>query len=100
MINIAPWSAAVGLVNGAARIRPAGGLLFLYGPFRPDGRHTASINERFDRDLRQQNLEWGVRDLEAVAALADAAGFGPPIIEAMPANNLSAIFRRGQLPSA
>ena len=95
MIHIAPWSAAVGLVNGAARILPAGGPLYLYGPFRREGRHTAPSNERFDRDLRRQNLEWGVRDLEAVAALADAAGFPPPIIEVMPANNLSVIFRRG-----
>ena len=95
MIHIAPWAAAVGLVNGAARILPAGGLLYLYGPFRRDGRHTASSNERFDRDLRQQNPEWGVRDLEAIAALADAAGFAPPIIEVMPANNLSVICRRG-----
>ena len=100
MIHIAPWSATVGLLSGAARILPAGGLLYLYGPFRRDGRHTASSNERFDRDLRQQNLEWGVRDLEAVAALADAAGFPPPIIEAMPANNLSVIFRRDPRPSA
>ena len=73
----------------------AGGLLFLYGPFKREGRHTAPSNEAFDRDfLRARNPAWGVRDLEAVAALAQAAGFAPPVIEPMPANNLSVLFLR------
>ena len=70
MIHIAPWDAAVGLVRGAARLLPAGGLLYLYGPYRRDGRHTAPSNEAFDRGLRMQNPNWGVRDLETVAELA------------------------------
>ena len=94
MIHIAPWDAAVGLVRGAARLLPAGGLLYLYGPYRRDGRHTATSNEAFDRNLRMQNPEWGVRDLETVAELATQHGFGQPLIEEMPANNLSLIFRR------
>jgi SAM-dependent methyltransferase len=95
MIHIAPWEAAVGLVRGAARVLPAGGLLYLYGPFRREGRHTAPSNEAFDRDfLRARNPDWGVRDLEAVAALAQAAGFAPPVVEPMPANNLSVLFLR------
>ncbi len=95
MIHIAPWEAAVGLVRGAARILPPGGLLALYGPFKREGRHTAPSNEAFDRDfLKARNPAWGVRDLEAVATLAAEAGFAPPMIEAMPANNLSVLFRR------
>jgi SAM-dependent methyltransferase len=94
MIHIAPWAATVGLLRGAARVLPPGGLLYIYGPFRRDGRHTAPSSERFDQDLRRQDPAWGVRDVEAVAVLADAAGFAPPLIEAMPANNLSIIFRR------
>lgn len=95
MIHIAPLAATVGLVRGAARVLPAGGLLYLYGPFRRAGRHTAPSNEAFDRDfLRARNPDWGVRDLEAVAALAQAAGFAPPVIEPMPANNLSVLFLR------
>jgi SAM-dependent methyltransferase len=95
MIHISPWSSAVGLVRGAARVLPPGGLLYLYGPYRREGRHTAPSNEAFDRDfLRAQNPEWGVRDLEAVAALATEAGFAPPLIEEMPANNLSVVFQR------
>jgi SAM-dependent methyltransferase len=94
MIHIAPWEAAIGLVRGAARVLPANGLLYLYGPYRRDGRHTAPSNEAFDRSLRQQNPDWGVRDLEAVAKLAEEHGFARPLIEEMPANNLSLIFHR------
>jgi SAM-dependent methyltransferase len=95
MIHISPWASALGLVAGAARVLPPGGLLYLYGPYRREGRHTAPSNEVFDRDfLRARNPEWGVRDLEAVAALASEAGFAPPLIEKMPANNLSVVFQR------
>ena len=94
LIHIAPWTAAVGLMRGAAGILPIGGVLFLYGPFRRNGCHTAPSNEAFDRDLRARNPAWGVRDLEAVAALAEAHGFAQPLIEEMAANNVSLIFQR------
>jgi len=94
MVHIAPWSAAEGLVRGAARVLPPGGVLYLYGPFKRGGRHTAPSNEAFDASLRMQDPDWGVRDLEAVVALAEAAGFAQPVIEQMPANNLSLIFRK------
>jgi SAM-dependent methyltransferase len=94
MIHISPWASTIGLVRGAARLLPPGGLLFLYGPYRRDGRHTAPSNEAFDMDLRRRNREWGVRDLEAVADLATAARFAAPSITPMPANNLSVLFRR------
>jgi SAM-dependent methyltransferase len=94
MIHIAPWSAAVGLVRGAARVLPGGGLLFLYGPYKRGGRHTAPSNEAFDSSLRAENPQWGVRELEAVADLAGAHGFAPPLIVEMPANNLSLVFRK------
>jgi SAM-dependent methyltransferase len=94
MIHIAPWEAAVGLIAGAAHVLSPGGTLYLYGPYRRDGRHTAPSNEAFDRDLRQRDPTWGVRDLEAVASLAEDRGFGPPEVIDMPANNLSLIFKR------
>jgi hypothetical protein len=94
MIHIAPWNAAAGLIGGAARVLPPGGFLFLYGPFRRNGQHTAPSNERFDMDLRGRNPAWGVRDIEAVSALAAGNGFAPPLVEEMPANNLSLVFRR------
>jgi SAM-dependent methyltransferase len=94
MIHIAPWAAAEGITRGAARILPPGGVLYLYGPYKRGGSHTAPSNQVFDASLRAQNPAWGVRDLEAVAALAEAAGFGAPVVEPMPANNLSLIFRK------
>jgi SAM-dependent methyltransferase len=94
MIHISPWASAAGLVNGASRVLAPGGLLFLYGPYKRGGRHTAPSNEAFDADLRRRNPDWGVRNLEAVADLAVSAGFGPPSIAPMPANNLSLLFRR------
>jgi SAM-dependent methyltransferase len=96
MVHIAPWAAAEGLVRGARRLLPPRGLLYLYGPYKRGGRHTAPSNEAFDRSLRAQNPGWGVRDLEAVVALAEAAGFAPPIVEQMPANNLSLILRKAE----
>ena len=87
---------AVGGDAGADRRRgdvlPPGGVLFLYGPFRRDGRHTAASNVAFDAQLRGTDPDWGVRDLEAVAALAEAAGFGMKEVVEMPANNLSVVF--------
>lgn len=94
MIHISPWASAVGLVGGAGRILPPGGLLYLYGPYRREGRHTAPSNEAFDADLKRRNPAWGVRDLEAVAALAAAAGLAGPEVVQMPANNLSVVFRK------
>lgn len=94
MIHIAPWAAAEGLFAGAGRYLKPGGGLYLYGPFTRDGRHTAPSNAAFDTSLRAQDPAWGVRDLEAVAALAAAASLAAPLIETMPANNLSLWFAK------
>ncbi len=94
LIHIAPWAAALGLLRGAGVALGAGRLLYLYGPYRRFGAHTAASNAAFDRSLRAQDPEWGVRDLEAVEAAAAGAGFGLEEVVEMPANNLSVILRR------
>jgi SAM-dependent methyltransferase len=94
MIHIAPWSAAAALIAGAARLLPPAGVLFFYGPFMRDGRHTAESNQRFDERLRAEDPRWGVRDLGDLTACATAAGFDAPEVVPMPANNLSVVFRR------
>ena len=94
MIHIAPWAAAEVLMAGAERQLPAGRVLFLYGPFRERGQHTAPSNAAFDESLRARNREWGVRDLDEVAALASRHGLALEERVAMPANNLSVVFRR------
>jgi len=93
MIHIAPWSACLGLMAGARRILPPGGILYLYGPFKQEGRHTAPSNAAFDQSLREQNPAWGVRDLEAVVAAAAAQQLSWLQTFPMPANNLSVVFQ-------
>ena len=95
MIHIAPWTACEGLIAGSARVLPTGGLLYLYGPYKIGGRHTAPTNQAFDERLRAQNPAWGIRDLDDVTALAARFGFALAETVSMPANNLSVIFRRG-----
>ena len=94
MIHISPWTATEGLIAGAGRTLPRGGLIYLYGPYKIDGRHTAPSNQDFDARLRAQNPQWGVRDLTDVSNLARNHGFALSESVPMPANNLSVIFRR------
>jgi hypothetical protein len=94
VIHIAPWRVAEGLFAGAGRYLRADGRLFLYGPFKRDGRHTAVSNAVFDSSLREGNPEWGVRDLEALQELAAAAALALVDIAAMPANNQILVFER------
>jgi hypothetical protein len=93
MIHIAPWKACLGLMAGARRILPQDGILYLYGPFKQGGEHTAPSNEAFDASLRAQNSEWGVRDLEEVVAVAERESLKLIKTVAMPANNLSVVFQ-------
>src|SRR5690348_5162911 len=97
VIHIAPWRVAEGLVAGAARHLRDDGRLFLYGPFKRDGRHTAVSNAVFDTSLRAQDPEWGVRDVGDVTQLAEVAGFKLAEIFEMPANNLILMFARSAL---
>ena len=94
VIHIAPWRVAEGLFAGAARYLGPDGRLFLYGPFKRYGKHTALSNAVFDTSLRQRDPEWGVREIEELEKLA--AGVGLKLIEAaeMPANNLVLVFER------
>ncbi len=94
MVHISPWAATEGLMTGAASRLPPGGLLFLYGPYLEDDVPTAASNLDFDASLKARNPDWGLRKLEAVRTLA--ADRGLHLLEriAMPANNLSLVFRR------
>jgi hypothetical protein len=94
LLHIAPWAAAQGLIAGARRLLPAGGVVYLYGAYRIEGRHTAESNRAFDAWLRSQDSAWGVRDLGEVVDLAADNGFELIETVAMPANNLSVVFRR------
>jgi hypothetical protein len=94
MIHISPWSAAEGLMAGAGRLLPAGGVLFLYGPYFERHEAAAPSNLAFDESLRARNPAWGLRHLEAVTALAAQHSLALAERIAMPANNLALIFRK------
>ncbi len=94
MIHIAPWPACLGLIAGAQRILPVSGILYLYGPFQQNGRHTAPSNAAFDQSLQLQNPEWGVRHLEEVVAVAASHNLVLRQTVAMPANNLSVVLQK------
>jgi hypothetical protein len=96
VIHIAPWRVAEGLFAGAARFLRSDGRLFLYGPFKRDGKHTALSNAVFDTSLRDNNPEWGVRDIADVGALAESADLNLVKIAELPANNLVLTFTRSK----
>ena len=94
MIHISPWSATQGLMAGAGRLLPSEGLLYLYGPYLEADVETAPSNLAFDQSLKDRNPAWGLRRLDDVTALAARHGLTLAERIAMPANNLSLIFRR------
>jgi Protein of unknown function (DUF938) len=93
MIHIAPKSAYLGLFAGAKRVLPIDGILYLYGPFKQGGVHTADSNAAFDASLRSQNPEWGIRDLEEITSVAQSHHLELQKVYPMPANNLSVVFK-------
>jgi SAM-dependent methyltransferase len=94
MIHISPWAATLGLMAGAGRVLPAGGVLYLYGPYIEEGVGTAPGNLAFDASLKARDPAWGLRRKEDVAAAARAHGLALEARVAMPANNLSLVLRK------
>jgi hypothetical protein len=94
MIHISPWAATQGLMAGAGRVLSKDGVLFLYGPYFEDDAAPAPSNLAFDQSLKSRNPAWGIRRREEVEALAARHGLEPAARVAMPANNLSLVFRK------
>jgi SAM-dependent methyltransferase len=94
VIHIAPWRVAEGLFAGSGRILRDDGRLFLYGPFKRDGQHTAASNAMFDTSLREGNPEWGVRDIADLETLAAANSLQLAETFELPANNMILMFER------
>ncbi len=94
MIHVAAEAATEALLAGSSDVLgPDGaGLLFLYGPFKERGRHTAGSNAAFDATLRAGNPAWGVRDLDEVTRLAARHGLARRLVRRLPANNLAVVF--------
>lgn len=94
VLQASVWSVAEHLFAGAEALLMPDRLLFLYGPFRREGQHVSMGNAELDRDLRAQNPEWGVRDLEQVAALGERHRLPLQEVVRMPNNNLALVFIR------
>jgi hypothetical protein len=95
MIHISPWAATEGLMAGAGRVLAnPGGLLVVYGPFREADVPLAPSNAAFDDSLKARDASWGLRDRDAVVALARRHGLHLTRRVEMPANNLMLLFRR------
>jgi SAM-dependent methyltransferase len=94
VIHISPWPVAEGLFAAAGRHLLPKGRLFLYGPFKRDGQHTAPSNAAFDETLRARDPSWGVRDTADLKKLAAANGLRLVELIEMPANNAIMLFER------
>jgi len=92
--HIMHWPAVERMFAGVGEYLDTPGVMALYGPFRYAGRHTAASNARFDAWLRARDPDMGVRDFEALAALAREAGLELLADHAMPANNRTLVWRR------
>jgi len=98
VLHISPWRVTENLLAGAGRRLRPDGRLFVYGPFRRDGAHTAPSNAAFDASLRAQDPAWGVRDTSDIATVAERRGLRIADIAPMPANNFTLVITRAGSP--
>jgi Protein of unknown function (DUF938) len=93
-LHIMNWLEVEHFFDGVADVLEAGGVLTVYGPFNYDNAYTSDSNARFDAWLKARDPASGVRDFEAVDALARARGLTLQQDVAMPANNRTLVWRR------
>ena len=94
-LHIMSWPAVEALFAGLPDVLLPGGMLFIYGPFMVDGRHTSESNARFDRMLRETAPHQGVRDVADLDALARQVGLALVEQREMPSNNFVLLWRMG-----
>jgi cyclopropane fatty-acyl-phospholipid synthase-like methyltransferase len=93
-LHIMAWSAVQAFVRGVGGCLTAPGVLCVYGPFRFQGQYTSDSNAEFDAYLKARDPVSGIRDFEALEALARAEGLVFAADHAMPANNRTLVWRR------
>ncbi len=92
--HIMGWDAVCATFAGLGELLAPGGLYCLYGPFNQDGRFTSESNRKFDAHLRNGDSPMGLRDIEALEALADRHQMVLVNQIPMPANNQVLVFRK------
>jgi cyclopropane fatty-acyl-phospholipid synthase-like methyltransferase len=93
-LHIMSWMSVEALFDGVGKVLGRGGALCVYGPFKYGGEFTTPSNARFDASLRAWNPDSGIRDFEAVHALAGDQGLELLADHAMPANNQLLLWHR------
>ena len=94
-LHIMGWPAVEDFFRGLDGVLAADATLVVYGPFNDDGAYTSDSNREFDGWLKARDPRSGIRDAQAVDALARAIGLRRVDDVAMPANNRCLIWRRG-----
>ena len=94
VLHVSPESAAIALLEGAAKVLSPGGPLCVYGPFRRHGEFTTPSNAAFDQTVRGWHPDFGIRDLETLDRVAQTLGLSLTNIRDMPANNFLVTWRR------
>ena len=93
-LHIMSWAAVGALYRGVAEVLVPGGILCVYGPFRYEGAYTSDSNREFDGMLRERDPLSGIRDIEAVCALAGPYGLSLAADHDLPANNRLLVFHK------
>lgn len=95
-LHIMGWDGVQAFFRGAGGVlaQAPGGTLVAYGPFNRDGAFTSDSNREFDAWLKARDPRSGIRDFQAVDALAAGAGLGLVADVQMPANNRCVVWRR------
>ncbi|HEX8777949.1 MAG TPA: DUF938 domain-containing protein [Rhodanobacter sp.] len=93
-LHIMAWHEVEALFAQLPAVTTADARLAIYGPFNYGGRCTSDSNAAFDQWLHARGPHMGIRDAEAVDALAAAAGFALVDDVSMPANNRCRIWQR------
>jgi SAM-dependent methyltransferase len=85
--HIMAWPQVERMFAGFPRVVRSGGLVCIYGPFNYAGEYTSTSNAAFDASLHAQAAHMGLRDIEAMQALAERYGLQLLADHAMPAHN-------------
>lgn len=93
-LHIMGWPDVEQFFAGVGAVLLPNGVLAVYGPFNYNGAFTSESNARFDIWLKSRDPASGVRDFEAVNALARAQGLVLQQDVAMPANNRTLVWTR------
>lgn len=93
-VHIMDWYSVENMFTGIGRVLKAQGVFCLYGPFNYQGVYTSDSNARFDMWLKQRDPRSGIRDIEALNALARQQDMVLCADHAMPANNRILVWEK------